>query len=373
MSKQAIWNIEPHTLAKHELLRKYLNAWFPILTAQGYNRRIIFLDGFAGPGIYADEEPGSPLIAIQALVGHPYFANLSEIEFVFVFVEKETERFKSLEREIEKFWRRYEGGQPENIRIYMYNDEFNKVVQQIMTQTGGHIAPTLAFIDPFGWSGIPMTVIRDLLSSDKCELLVNFMYDSVNRFVTDKRSSIARNFAELFGTKEEEYTAVAELDREKRKKFLHGLYISQLKKVVGFRFVKSFEMVDRDRGRTVYFLIFGTKSIKGLEVMKDVMWSLDPVEGARFAGFKENQQVLFELEPDLEPLKRILLDQFGGKTVYIEEIEQFVIQETIYKRSHYKGQLKYLEYNGFIECKSARSRRGTYPPQTCLYFTRGSA
>lgn len=29
--KETIWEIEPHTQAKHEILRRYLSAWFPIL------------------------------------------------------------------------------------------------------------------------------------------------------------------------------------------------------------------------------------------------------------------------------------------------------------------------------------------------------
>jgi hypothetical protein len=44
------WPLDPHTLAKHEILRRYLYAWFPIMSC--YNGRLVFLDGFAGPGAY---------------------------------------------------------------------------------------------------------------------------------------------------------------------------------------------------------------------------------------------------------------------------------------------------------------------------------
>jgi hypothetical protein len=37
-----------------------------------WNGRIIFLDGFAGPGRYAGGEEGSPLIALRALFLHPH-------------------------------------------------------------------------------------------------------------------------------------------------------------------------------------------------------------------------------------------------------------------------------------------------------------
>jgi hypothetical protein len=28
---ETLWEIEPHTKAKHEILQRYLGAWFPIL------------------------------------------------------------------------------------------------------------------------------------------------------------------------------------------------------------------------------------------------------------------------------------------------------------------------------------------------------
>jgi len=81
------------------------------------------------------------------------------------------------------------------------------------------LAPTLAFIDPFGWSGVPLALISDLLSFEKCEVLFNFMFDSVNRFVADDRPGIAQHFAELFGTDQAEHHAAAALSGDRRKHF----------------------------------------------------------------------------------------------------------------------------------------------------------
>lgn len=33
LPKDTRWQIEPHTVAKHQILRKYLDAWFPILSS----------------------------------------------------------------------------------------------------------------------------------------------------------------------------------------------------------------------------------------------------------------------------------------------------------------------------------------------------
>ncbi len=372
MADEPIWPLEAHTRAKHELLRRYLAAWFPILTNRGFNRRVLFLDGFAGPGIYANGEPGSPIIALDTLVNHKHFPNLAHSEFVFHFVEPDRERFDSLEEQLRLFWARHPGGQPANVKVACYNDNFEAratgLVSTIREQKK-KLAPTFAFIDPFGWSGAPLTLIRDLLSFDRCEVLFNFMFDSVNRFVADERPGVARHFAELFGTEEDEHRAAASLKGEARKQFLRDLYASRLKAVAGFTHVRSFELMDLERGRTAYYLMYGTRHAKGLEVMKDAMWALDPTSGTKFSGFAGEQQMLFEPEPHFGPLRDAIEAAFAGKKVTVDEIERFVVEETDYKTTHYKKNvLKVMEVEGAIRCETARKMAGTYPPGTVLRF-----
>ncbi len=53
-----IWEMDPHTEAKHEILKKYLQAWLPIIGR--YNGRVVYLDGFAGPGEYMGGKDNLP-------------------------------------------------------------------------------------------------------------------------------------------------------------------------------------------------------------------------------------------------------------------------------------------------------------------------
>jgi three-Cys-motif partner protein len=88
-----LWAREPHTKAKHDLIR-YLDGWFPILGR--FNRMVLFLDGFAGPGSYSESEMGSPLLAIEALLDHPLIDCFTKTEFVFLFCEPEHDRASAL-------------------------------------------------------------------------------------------------------------------------------------------------------------------------------------------------------------------------------------------------------------------------------------
>ena len=68
MPKSVLWSRDEHTECKHKVLGFYLDGWFPILGSQ--TRKLLFVDGFAGPGKYEGGEPGSPLIALDSVRKH---------------------------------------------------------------------------------------------------------------------------------------------------------------------------------------------------------------------------------------------------------------------------------------------------------------
>ncbi len=82
----ASWLLAPHTAAKLAILRSYLGAWFAILGRGTNFDRIIYIDGFAGPGRYKGGEDGSPIVALKAAF-RAQSAGLS-LPFEFHFVER---------------------------------------------------------------------------------------------------------------------------------------------------------------------------------------------------------------------------------------------------------------------------------------------
>src|SRR5205814_10140910 len=91
--KTTLWSIDEHTRAKHEILRCYLAAWLPIMTTT--NERIIYLDGFAGPGKYEGGEDGSPIIAIDTFLNHAH-GQIRTKEVLFLFIEQDHDRYEYL-------------------------------------------------------------------------------------------------------------------------------------------------------------------------------------------------------------------------------------------------------------------------------------
>jgi three-Cys-motif partner protein len=172
--RDTIWQIEPHTAAKHKILRKYLDAWFPILSTQ--HKRIVYVDGFSGPGRDGGGEPGSPIIALESARTHP--ANLTG-ELVFLFIEERPDRADYLESEIAKL--HYPAHFKTKVERGSFADRLGTLLNDL--DAAGHIAPTFALIDPFGFSGIPYNLIQRLLSRQRCEVLITFMVDQMNRWL----------------------------------------------------------------------------------------------------------------------------------------------------------------------------------------------
>lgn len=305
--------------------------------------RIIYLDGFAGPGIYEGTEIGSPIIAMKTADEHTLKRMIHEI--VFLFIEKEKDRCAKLNEVIaERF-----PDLDDKLFYQIICAEFAPALEQILQDIesdNAKLAPTFAFLDPFGYSGFPLKLIARLMENKKCEVLITFMVKFINRFTIDLQEPILN---ELFAT--EDWKKVHELnDPEEKRRFLLELYKNQLIKVGGIRHVRSFEMVDK-QNQTVYYLVFGTKHSLGLKVMKDAMWKVDKRGTYTFSDITDvNQKFLIDFQSPqwVSTAAKMVHNHFKGRTVSEKDVREYVITETNYR--YQKKILKYLEK----DCKPSK-------------------
>jgi three-Cys-motif partner protein len=370
--RDTVWPLQPHTAAKHRILRCYLDAWLPIMGS--WNGRILILDGFAGPGIYTGGEEGSPIIALRALLEHRHMAKHlgSGLEVRFHFVEEDAARVAVLKEQIDKF--KATTSLPKGVHVKVAKGEFAPYLDHVLTgleSAKKTIAPTFAFIDPFGFSGVPMQLMARLAKNPRCEVLISFMFESLNRFA-GRQPKIEAHLDALYGTTAWRPIA-ADTDAVLRRRGLIDLYRQQLV-ASGFPLVTSFEMID-DGNRTEYFLYFGTTNRTGLSAMKQAMWKADPAAGTSFSDHiaLNGQLSLVPATAPAQTLQDVLIGRFSGKRVAIERIEDFVLKETIFsEKSHLKrATLKPLEREKKIEVHRPKGKRaipGQYPPGTSISF-----
>ncbi len=97
---EVVWSAAPHTLVKHRVYEAYLSKWMPIMI-RGWGADVTYAEGFAGPGIYAGGEPGSPVIAVRTLLDSPVLRTRAR-HLRFLFVEERRDRSDRLRQELEK-------------------------------------------------------------------------------------------------------------------------------------------------------------------------------------------------------------------------------------------------------------------------------
>jgi len=358
--KTTLWPLDPHTKGKHLVLRRYLDAWLPIMGR--YNGRILFIDGFAGPGEYEGGEEGSPIIALKAFCGHP--AKI-RAEVGFLFIEKRHDRATHLETLVEELRACLPRGCWAKVLEGAFDDTMMQALDDLDAQEK-NLAPALVMIDPFGVSGTPMHVVQRILRNPKSEVYISFMYDSINRF--KDTPEFPPHLDELFGCQDWR-DGVGITDPIQRKNFFYSLYDRQLR-IAGAKHVLRFELYER--GRLVYAIFFGTQNLTGCERMKQAIWRIAPWGDFAFRGTYSSQLTLGLENPDIEPLKVARKQEFHGKGwVTIKDICDFVSSDkTDYHTGHIKtATLAPMEDNDEIEVnESTRQRKKTYPQGTRIRF-----
>lgn len=355
-----LWPIGPHTPGKHMVLRSYLQAWLPIMGMS--NGRIIFVDGFAGPGEYEGGEDGSPIIALKALVEHASKHRINA-EVVYLFVEGDKKRAKHLERLVNALQPKL----PPRCQVEVVNDTFESTLTIVLDRVGAsRLAPAFVMVDPFGVSDTPMSVLARILQNPKSELYISFMYEAINRFKATPEFD--KHLDTLFGTPGWR-SGIDMPESAQRREFFYELYASQLKKA-GAKHVVWFELFNGNRH--VYTIFFATRHHVGCNRMKQAIWNIAPMGEYEFRGVNSGQMSLTQwFEASREPLRRELHAQFDGKgKIPIAAIQEWISgDETDFHTGHVKSTLREMEEAGELTASShppKPRRRGTYPDGTLV-------
>lgn len=317
-SDPTLWPIEPHTRVKHELLHRYLQAWYPILASP--SRQLLFVDGFAGPGVYLGGEPGSPVVALRALVEHDRFETMSASTrgFHFLFVEERPDRVERLKAEIGQL--SIPPGVDVEIKPGTFEDEFSVFLRRLNDEFKN--AAAMVFIDPFGYTGFPMHQIRQLASHQRTEVLVNFATSSMDRWGL-RRPEMAGEMDRQFGS--DRWQPILSIGSvKKREEGLVGLYQSEL--AAAGRRGLSFRMVNR-QNQTQYYLIYATGHPRGMREFKRAAAAVSPDGRFEFTDLHRPDQASFSgwvtQEVAVANLSAGVHDTFRGGRVTIQELERF--------------------------------------------------
>ena len=326
------------------------------------NERILFIDAFAGPGEYSGGQQGSPVIALEAFLQHGA-QSMMHGQMDYMFIEKCPDRKLHLDSIIAKYVHRL----PQNCSVEVIEGTFTEQLTGVLNAIGAQnaqLAPSFVMVDPFGVSDTPMSLIQRILSNEKSEVYVTFMYEYIQRFVSAPEFRIGLD--DLFGT-DEWKNGMSLVDTDAKRDFFFDLYVSQLKKSA--KYVLHFNVY---RGNSlVYALFFATNNDLGCDKMKYAMWRVSPLDGLKFIAGMHRQLSFGPEVVDLSPLQDDLVEEFQlNQEITIEDLQAFMrTDSTLFHSGQLKGELIKMERSGKISVdETSRNMKRRYPAGTRLMF-----
>jgi len=277
-------NILPHTQAKLDLYKGYLEHYLRVLCHSEFCKKINLFDIYCGVGIYDDGKMGSPLLAIDRIkkIRTEMSDNGKSTTPISLLVnDNDAQKLENVKNKA-----RFQD--IDNFNIEYYNKDANEMLDIVADCISKYPRDhrNLIFIDPYGYSDINKEKIISLLRNNCTEIILFLPVMQMYRFTET---------AFLYEEKPH---------YENLRKFIISFfnnptdvnndsiftYIQSIKKSLSIHdtYYTCSHYIERGKG-SYYAIFFISSNIYGLEKMLETKWKLDPGQGK---GFKQNEDPL---------------------------------------------------------------------------------
>lgn len=364
-----------HSYIKHELLRGYLEKLLLIVGTSG-TKEITYVDCFAGPWGSEDESLAGTSIAISleilegvrsTLASPPY--HITDLKLRAVYVEK-------LKRSHKRLTDYLAHNCPPSIEWHALHGDYSELQDEILRRCGGGKGFAFFFIDPLGWTDIAIPKLRKLAQRPRSELLITFMYDFVNRFIA--KDQLRQPIIEMLGTLDESDLLRIEASEPKdREAFIVRRYRDRLKEAAGpekREKPRAYHAVvmDRDKDRTKYHLVYVTRHPKGIKVFAELSEKVEftqkvvRIQAKRDASgqgglFPAEEEAELNGGVDLAAVKKYWLALLSSEPrPFDDEMLADMLEETGWLIRDFQQAFGELLAEGMAENVDARGRRRTH-------------
>lgn len=347
--------IDPHSLAKHTILREYVERYVSILTHRGNipNLRITLVDGFAGGGEYVVKgqgdkiHPGSPLILMDAVRVATARINVGrtkpvEVDADFIFVEKDKTAFEHLKAALPRHVGK--GFMERRVRLLhgSFEEHLPTIVKEIRSKPGRKSNPIFV-LDQYGYTLVPVGMLRQIMGPfDKAEVFLTIAVDHLSAYAPTLEEARSRVLSAMKLPHQAanllagavDFEEVEQLEPEHRatimrsvQQMFHETFATQS----GARCYTPFFITSRGSHRSYWFLHLSHNSRANDEV-KNLHWGLSnsfqhhgrPGTSMLTLGFdpsKTSSQLSFNFDASardrtvdalIQELPRLMLDKYRG-------------------------------------------------------------
>ncbi|MGH3440808.1 MAG: three-Cys-motif partner protein TcmP [Nitriliruptorales bacterium] len=328
-SHQDKWVYSLHTRAKHEILRRYLGAWFSILGHQ--NPLLVILDGFAGKGKYTTGQAGSPKIIFDRAVQVVEDGRARRVEIRCV--ELDATNYSELALLCDSL-------KHENVRIDARHGAFAGAAKRLAEWAEGkkYSPPIFVSADPYGFRGVPLDVVSRLMEIDRVEVMVTFMARDMSRFLDEP--NVEQPLTEFFGGDAWRQCS----DAQNRPECLLLRYREVVLASVADHVI-PFRVFEDERMTILYYLVHLTNNDRGMREMKEAMVAESPDMTFWPVTVRPREQLAMDVaeQAPFRSLQDHILDKYEGRTLTFLEILNDDYPDGVWIEKQYRAALNALE------------------------------
>lgn len=251
------------TAVKHQVLTRYLSAFVPILGS--WASGITYIDCMAGPWESADATLRDTSFARAVEVLRSTRALLAARgkfpKMRCLFIEKDTAAFSQLKQYCDGV---------SDIEVTPQNWNFTNHIDDIVQFSKKEPKSfPFTFIDPTGWELLQIDLIAPILSMNPGEVLITLMTSWITRFLSDQ----TKGFHRLLGA---DLPRILQLSGEDQEEEIVRCYANAVRNAGKFQYVCTLPVMKPDQDAFHYYMVYGTRHPRGVEVFKETEKNVIP-------------------------------------------------------------------------------------------------
>jgi three-Cys-motif partner protein len=351
---------------KARIVQKYFYAWANVImpTAQKNGGRIAYIDLYAGPGRYKDGAASTPLLVLEHAIADAKLASM----LVTLLNDSDGNKTSTLQNEIDALPSIGNLKHKPVVSCGEIDEEAEKYFNQVK------LVPSFSFIDPFGYKGLSLKIVKGVIKDWGCDCVFFFNYNRINAGIGNQ--AVAGHMDALFGKMRADAlrARLPGLSPELREAMILEELAAEIK-ALGGAFVLPFTFKNASGTRTSHKLIFVSKNFKGYTIMKDIMAKESSTEdqgvpSLAYSPADWSMPLLFSLQRPLDQLRAALLKDFAGQELSVDQIYERHSVDTPYVLKNYKEILTTLEAEGKVSVRSLKGarRKGTFADHLLVRF-----
>ena len=167
---------EEQSQVKSAIVTEYFDVWSSIMLStqnrhpEHQNKKIAYIDLFAGPGRYSDGTISTPLLVLKKAIQD----NELRQRLVTIFNDKDESSTNSLSEAIKELPSIETLNYQPQVSTQEVGEEIVKMFEKM------RLIPTLFFVDPWGYKGLSLRLVNSVIKDWGCDCIFFFNYNRIN-------------------------------------------------------------------------------------------------------------------------------------------------------------------------------------------------